>query len=299
MIEVVLQTESCHWIDIIDQTEEDAQEISRIFKLHPLALQDALDPKHLPKIEKFEEIFFLVLRHFDEECHYTGTNVRELTRKISIFMGKDFLITMHRKENSITHRIKSMVLSGLGSPQEIVMELIDSVIKTYEDAVENEQDAIDIIEEKIFKNRGNTEILEDLYGIKQKAYVYKRMLAQHKEILISREIKSIIHNPADLQDSVEMASHMLYNADELQEATSHLLAVHLSIASFKTGEVMRLLTIFSLFFMPLTFLAGIYGMNFEHMPELAWPLGYPIALGFMAFMSLGLYIWFRQSGWLK
>lgn len=299
MIQEVIRNKKFQWIDIIDPSEEDATKIAETFKLHPLALEDALDPQHLPKIEKFENIIFIVLRHFDENCDYIGDNVRQLTRKISIFIGKGFLITMHRKENSITRRLKAMFDAETSNSPEIIQELIESVLKSYEDPIEHEQDIIEKTEEKIFRGRANKTIMEDLYEMKQKAYIYRRMLLAHKDLLIHKEVKTIITNEADQQDISELAAHMYYNAEELQEAIGHLLTIHLSIASHQTGEVMRLLTIFSIFFLPLTFLAGVYGMNFHYMPELKWKYGYPLSIGLMVLVVIALYLWFRRWGWLK
>ena len=100
------------------------------------------------------------------------------------------------------------------------------------------------------------------------------------------------------QDLKEKVDSLFFYSDQLVEDTNNLLNLHISLSSQRTNEVMRLLTLFSVFFLPLNFIASIYGMNFQHMPELGWTLGYPLVLVIMLSVALGIYLWFRKKRWL-
>jgi len=123
------------------------------------------------------------------------------------------------------------------------------------------------------------------------------MIFLTKDVLKSLNIESRTHRPL-VQDLIETADRLFFLADQLLENTNTLLSMHISLSSQRTNEVMRVLTLFSVFFLPLTFIVGIYGMNFKYMPELYHPLGYPLILFVMLLVVVGVFLWFRRKGWL-
>jgi magnesium transporter len=139
-------------------------------------------------------------------------------------------------------------------------------------------------------------MLSELYQIKRKALMSKKLLLFSQEAISSVKLPSTKSD--DLQDSRDLHVKLLNIYDQIHEDVSNLVNFYLSISAQKTNDVIKVLTIFSVFFMPLTFVVGIYGMNFEYMPELKMRYGYPILLGIMVLLSGGIYLWFRRKRWL-
>jgi len=141
-------------------------------------------------------------------------------------------------------------------------------------------------------------LIEDGYYLKRRAYVVRKMIRMTIDLLPKLQPTSN-HLSHIFQDIKEEGDSLYFYADELLDSVNDLLNLHISLASFRTNEVVRILTLFSVFFMPLTFIAGIYGMNFDYMPELRAKIGYPAVLIFMLLISVGIFTWFRRKGWLK
>lgn len=139
-------------------------------------------------------------------------------------------------------------------------------------------------------------MLLELYQIKRKALMSKKLLLFSQEAISS--VKLPVAKADDLQDSRDLHLKLLNIYDQIHEDVSNLVNFYLSISAQKTNDVIKVLTIFSVFFMPLTFVAGIYGMNFDYMPELKMRYGYPLLLGIMVLLSGGIYLWFRKKRWL-
>ena len=166
-------------------------------------------------------------------------------------------------------------------------------------------DTLENLETLVFQSKDSPSTLEDGYYLKRRAALIKRMLRMTSDLLPKLNVMAEANAPL-FQDLKEAVDRLSFSADELLENAYHLLNIHLSLASHRTNEashrtneVMRVLTLFSVFFLPLNFIASIYGMNFEHMPELKVPAAYPAVLILMGSVALGIYIWFRQNGWLK
>jgi magnesium transporter len=140
--------------------------------------------------------------------------------------------------------------------------------------------------------------LQEIHVLKRRVNLIKRLLWQ--SMGVTHKMKPPFERNAPLfQDASENAESYHFYADELLEEVNNLLSIHLSMASHRTNEVMRVLTVFSAFFLPLTFIVGIYGMNFVAMPELRSRFGYPAVLLVMLAVSSGIFIWFRRRGWLR
>lgn len=295
------------WIDIENPTQKELQQIASQYGLLPNLVEDCLEPEHLPKFEKIPGAIFLILRAYDGLCLLESDTVQELTRKVAIFFADDFLITIHRKEEAFLTKIKE-TYANLKAPSEtslpqILIDLITSAVLTYETPIDFLQTQFESFETQIFDPEIEVAV-KDGYFLKRKASVFRRILRLTSEVVSKLSAVTTI-SPTNLQDLRESVEHCLFFTDEIQENTTSLLNLHVSLssqksneASFRTNEVMKILTIFSVFFLPLNFIAGVYGMNFKYMPELDNPYGYFGALAFMAIVTSLIAIWFHKRNWI-
>jgi magnesium transporter len=293
------------WLDVSNPSKTELDQVATDFGLHPQMVRDCLEPDHLPKFEVSGSTSFILLRVIDEKAAVDADNVRELTRKIAIFIKRDAVITVHRaKQKYLTDIIensKTMQFSP-SDPIQIVHSCITGVLRTFEGPIGKDIEYLEGIETEIFssqpvKNRSR-KTMEDLYYLRRRANVFRRILRQTSDILarITVPWDTDLALVSDLRDQCQAS---LFNAEQLWENVNELLSLHVSLTSHRTNEVVRVLTVFSAFFLPLTFIVGIYGMNFENMPELASPYGYPgVWIAMLATTTL-IAFWFRKSGWLN
>jgi magnesium transporter len=301
---VIDGTQGLTWVDVVEPTSAELTEIAHLYGLHSTSVRDSLDPEHLPKFERFPDRYFAIIRVFDVASSPDCATVHEMTRKVAIFAGPDFVVTIHRKAlpflTSLQQRWRVADGEGNSEPptHRLILDIIEQGLATFEPPLEKIEEGLDEIEEALFQNRHESEDLLDLYVLRRRTTLSKRMLWRSLEVL------KLFSPPADAstphyQDVRETVEAMHFYADELLEAATNLTNLQLSLASQKTNQVMRILTLFSAFFLPLTFLVGVYGMNFEYMPELSQRWGYPAVWAVMVLITLVIFVWFRKRGWLK
>ena len=297
------------WIDVAHPSDAEMSEIALEYGLHPTSVQDCLDPEHLPKIEAFDTMTFVIVRAYDDECSTEADSVQDLTRKVAIFIGAGFILTIHRTDQPFFVRLREQwgarQNAGKALPKagvlyvSLLSEILKKVAGSYDKPLEQVEETIETFELSLFQDHHIRSLLKEIYFLKRRVSVFKRML---RHLLDIQQKLGFLSDKAtaplwqDLRETLE-SDH--FYADQLLEDLSGLMNLHISLASQRTNEVIRVLTLFSVFFLPLTFIAGIYGMNFDGMPELRHPFGYPIILGLMTLIVSGIYIWFRKKGWLK
>lgn len=288
------------WIDVINPTDEEAQALSHTYQLHPSALQDVLQPEHLPKIEQFDDMEFIICRYYDHESDKEADSIQKISRKLAVFFRKDLLITIHRKDSPAYDAfIKKYEKSLPFNAFELTCKIVKMALSTYEEPVSKLDGEIDFYESRIFLKKRIPDLVKNLYLIKRRLYVMRKISNLSEEIIrhlqpLSGASKS---KPVfqDLRDYYTKVDTMIEsNYDNI----NNLLNVYISLSSQRTNEVMRTLTVFTAFFLPTTFIVGLYGMNFEYMPELKHPLGYPAVLGIMLMVTLAIYAWFKRKGWM-
>jgi len=298
------------WLDIVQPTPAELEEVARTHGVQPTSVKDCLDPEHLPKFEQFENYTFVIIRAFDDQAERTCATVQELTRKVAIFSGQGFLITIHRTEQAWLAAVEARFEGEqTGKPGKeglqtwVLTQVLNAAVDTYLSPMERIEERIDAFEELVFSGRDSDSraFAEDLRGIhvlKRQVTLIKRLLWRTLDVVqrmtpTSGRAGTLFR---DVQENIE--SYHFY-ADELLDDANTVLNVQLALAAHRTGEVMRILTVFSVFFLPLTFLVGVYGMNFDFMPELRSPWGYPVVLAGMGLIVLAIYMWFRRRGWLR
>jgi magnesium transporter len=298
------------WIDLVHPTVEELTEIAERYGLHAVSVNDCLDPEHLPKFEAFETHTFIILRACDENADPSAATVQDLTRKIAIFFSPQFLITIHRKDQpwlSAIHERPAIERSKQPNRNGLVPLLLSQIcnaaLDTYLSPMERIESRLDAFETKLFaggvvSSEDFRSELHEIHILKHQVTVYKRLLWRTNDV-VQRVIPGAGKAATLFRDVQENAESYHFYADELLDDANTLLNVQLALASHRTGEVMRVLTVFSVFFLPLTFIVGVYGMNFRFMPELESPWGYPAVLGAMLLVTLLIYRWFRSRGWLR
>ncbi|MFA6455423.1 MAG: CorA family divalent cation transporter [Bacteroidota bacterium] len=285
------------WIDVINPTADELKSVAEKYSLHSNSVQDSLQPEHLPKFEWIDSIVFIIARIFDHLSFHDADTIQDISNKVAIFAGKDFIITIHRGEQPFLEaiRTKYFVAGQCPTPNDLLIRILYYVLHSYVSPSLTLETELDQLEAAIvLKNQTHT-VLRKLYHLKRKAAVCLRILRLTKPILdnLGENTTAAVH-----QDLREFHLSLETSYDQTIENANNLLNLYISLASQRTNEVVRVLTLFSVFFMPLTFIVGIYGMNFESMPELRSPYGYPIVLTLMGIITLGIYLWFKKKKWL-
>lgn len=288
---------SIEWIDISNPTKAELKEISARYNLHRALVEDSLQPEHLPKYEKIENIHFLILRMYSPKATRQSYTIQQLTDKIAIFIASGFIITIHRKDCGFLEEIRaSYAESGkCQSTYDILQRIILMSFLTYEQPLGELIGTIETLEPEIFLQKRMPALLEELYYIKRHAYVINKLLNLSRGIV--ENLNDKIPAP-DLNNLKDTLLREYTNSDHVMDNSNTLLNTYISLTSQRTNEVVRVLTVFSVFFMPLTFIVGIYGMNFDFMPELHWKAGYPGALLLMVLVTIVIHLWFKRKGWL-
>lgn len=284
------------WLDITDPSVEELAEIAGKYKLHPVLVSDCLQPDHLPKYERMEDYSFIIFRiHIDNDVAEADT-VQELTNKIAIFYAEKFILTIHRKKQVLFEGLFELVRTQkCGDTAELLNSLIHACLSTYEAPLAKLSKDVDYFEGVVFLHPKKAPLLKGLYYLKRKIDLLKRMLLLSFEIIDTLDAQEGNVNTRDTRDQYLKLQTMF---DALSENIHQLLNIYFSASSQRTNDTMRILTIFSVFFMPLTFIVGIYGMNFNFMPELKWKLGYPAVILLMIAVTIFIYFWFKRKKWL-
>jgi magnesium transporter len=285
------------WLEIVAPTEKEFQEIAAQYKLHPALVNDCMQPDHLPKFERMENYSFIIFRIFADNDEVEADTVQELTNKIAIFYSDQFILTVHRQEQSLFEKVVDSVKhKHCNNTHALLNILINECLNTYEDPLKNLSKMVDEYEAIVFLHPRKAPLLKGLYYLKRKIDLLKQMLILSYDVIDNVDPKA--RSSAETRDTRDHYVKLQNMYASLSENIHQLLNVYFSASSQRTNETMRILTIFSVFFMPLTFIVGIYGMNFKYMPELEWKQGYPAVMLLMAFVTLLIYIWFKRKKWL-
>ena len=281
------------WIDITDPSPAELKEYSKEYDLDYYSLADCLEPAHLPKKETLLHFTFIILRVYDETAK-NPTSIQQMSHKIAIFYNEKVVLTVHRVHAAIMEEIRSKYLETgvIREPAEIVTKMMYYAVKSYEPVAISLSEKIDRMEKQVFVGRQTRVTLEHLYYLKNNCRLNRRIISLTKDVIMQHATSE--RDAGALQDVKDLLQKLSLSFDETHDDAANLSTIYLSIVSLKTNDVMKLLTIFSVFFMPLTFIVGIYGMNFEYMPELSWKLGYPLVLLVMLLISVVIFWWFKR-----
>jgi magnesium transporter len=281
--------ESFKWIDIENPIKEDLEKINKEHGLNYYLIKDSLEKGHLPKYEKNNKIDFFIFRAYTSDIQFQIDEVGEMSNKIAFFLFEDKLITIHRAHFSFLN----FELEKQINLNELFLRIVKSMIDTFQKPTIDLANKINEIERTIFLKDHRAIVLEELYFIKSQSRILKKIL-QITQSVIEQSSQILTPSP-QLQDIKDILLQLHTYNEESVENANQLMTTYLSISDQKNNEVVRLLTIFSAFFLPLTFIAGVYGMNFDFMPELNWKWGYLFSISLMVIVVVIIYIWFRRK----
>jgi len=290
------------WLDLGDEPDEEAGSLLREeFGLHPLAVSDALRERHPPKLEHFEDYTFLLLRGLSAESRDTDFS----TIQLALFVGRRFLVTRHSAQSPSTDKLWIEAQENAGhlaaSPAALALRLCRIMVDRYLGILLALEPRLEELEDEIL-NSPRDELLGELAGYKSSLKKLRRIFAYHQQVfsalrngdypLFGAEIVHELNDVYEHQERAVSLSGLYY------ELAVDLVESYLSLASHHLNQIMKVLTIVTAIFVPLGFLAGLYGMNFENIPELHARYGYFILLGVMAGIAVALLTLFRKKHWL-
>lgn len=285
------------WIDMEGRSHDYEQRLLGM-GFHPLAVEDVFTLQHQPKIEEYRDHLFLIVRGLD------FNRDRLETLKLAAFAQPGLLITYHRAPmRSVAAVRKRLEETERGSSDmvHLLYQICDEMVDLYFPVLEEIGQEIEEIEDAVFEGP-DQEQLERIQSLRRRLAIVRRAMLPHRQVfnrLASRQVQGITEAEAlyfrDVYDNVFRLSE---STDHLREQLSSARDTYLSAVSQRTNDVMKVLTLFSAVLLPLTFIAGLYGMNFQHMPELQSRYGYYVVLGIMAVLAAGMLTWFRRKGWL-
>lgn len=272
------------------------------FDLHPLTLEDIANTSHRPKWEEFPGYAFLAMKMVQRRSGGEGVVVEHVT----IILGDRFVLSFLEDAGDVFESVRQRIRRGAGRVRTMGADylafcLVDAAIDDYFLAIESIGEWVEHFEDRLLANSMQAE-LGEVYRFKRELIEVRRAVWPLREVLsaINRSESPLLSRDnlvfwRDLYDHTVQVMDMVDNA---RESLASMHDTYLSSLSNRMNEVMKVLTIISTIFIPLTFIAGIYGMNFKHMPELDWPLGYFVILALMALIALSLVLYFRRQRWI-
>ncbi|MCW8995872.1 MAG: magnesium/cobalt transporter CorA [Ignavibacteriaceae bacterium] len=301
-IDPFTDTPQVTWVSVCGLHEtEFLKQVGEKFKVHPLVLEDILNTETRPKIEITDDYLFIVMKLvlFNPEHKILETE------QVSFILGRTFLFSFSEKSDEIFNPIKERIATQLGKirkkgPDYLLYALMDIVVDNYFLALEKIEERIETLDDEVINNPERSQI-ESIYNLRNLLLMMRRSIWPYREI-----VNQLIKDDSDLlDDSIEPYLRDLYDhtihitetIEQQREITNGLMEIYLSMMSNKMNEVMKVLTVIATIFIPLTFIVGIYGMNFKYMPELDVPWAYYAVWGVMFAVVVTMVIYFRRKNW--
>lgn len=291
--------ETTTWINVDGIHQKDIiSKIGKHFQLHPLTIEDITETTQRPKIEYFEDYIFVIIKilNYDEKSEMIGVE------QFSLILGKNQVITFQENPRGILDNVKEWIKTKKPIRNKkadyLAYAIIDAVSNSYFEVLERIGERINYLEEEIITNPSK-KILGLLHNLKKEMILLEKVLWPLREVIRGFEIadqklvnKETILYFRDVYDDIIQIIDLF---ETLREFLTAMLDIYLSSVSNKLNEVMKVLTIYASIFIPLTFVVGIYGMNFKFMPELEWKYGYFVVLGIMALIGAGMVAFFKKE----
>jgi magnesium transporter len=280
---------------------ENLERLGECYNLHPLVLEDILNTDQRPKLEDFNDYLYIVLRIIK----YSTDN--ELSsEQISLILGNNFVISLQESNGAVFAPILERLRTAKGRIRKsgadyLAYSLIDLIVDNYFVVLENFGEAIEYLEEEVVK-RPTPSTLQDIHRFKYDIIMVRKSVWPLREVIghLERRESDLIQEATGIyfKDVYDHTIVAVDNIETYRDILSGMLDIYLSSISNRLNEIMKVLTVIATIFMPLTFLAGVWGMNFKYMPELKEVWGYPAALGLMIIIALSMVHYFHRKKWL-
>jgi magnesium transporter len=297
-----LEKDSVTWLDVQGLGDEQVlRKLGEIFHIHPLALADVVNVPQRPKVEEYPHHEFIITRMAMLQPE-GGLD----TEQVSLFIGKNYLLTLQERYGDCFDPVRKRIQTGKGlirkaGPDYLGYALIDVIIDHYYPLLEEFGEHLERLEDDVVAKPGS-ETLHQIYKVKRELLTLRRAiwpqrdmvnsLIRDESVLISEQVRVY------LRDCYDHAVQIMDVVETYRELAGGLLDVYLSSVSNRMNEVMKVLTIIATIFIPTSFIAGIYGMNFEWMPELKWAWGYPAVWTIILSVVGGMIYFFKRLGWI-
>ncbi|MUT67040.1 magnesium/cobalt transporter CorA [Paenibacillus sp. NEAU-GSW1] len=285
-----------YWADFSEPTEEESALLSSYFHFHPLAIEDCFHLLQRPKLDHYDPIHFLVLHSIDPATL--------AVYEVNMFIGKSFLVTFHYQPCTEIDEARVKMTRSTKSQQDwslfAAYTVIDKLVDQYFPAVQELEELV--LDKEVGGLNGISQTaMDDIFNIRSRLLRLRKTILPMRELLYriinTEKINGLNHYLAFYHDIYDHLLKLAEMTDACREMTADLRDSYISYNSNRMNAIMKTLTVITTIFMPLTFLAGLYGMNFVNMPELKWHWGYFSLLGVMVLIGLGMYAWFRRKGW--
>lgn len=301
--ELLKEEKTVTWIDMPEPTAADEQALLEVFHFHPLTIEDCRETRNYPKVEEFPGYLYFIVHGVRADTSPDHFNTIELDG----FLGKNYVITYHHESFRSIDNVKHLLQTSPAACQRgagfLLYHLLDQIVDYYSPVLDDFDERIDTLEDDIFTlQRPTNVILEEIMDLKRGVLRLRRISAKQKEVILrmSRGEFALIEPQTlpfyrDIHDHIVRVTDL---AENYRDLISGALEAYLSVVSNRMNEIMKVLTIFSAIMLPLTFIAGVYGMNFDNMPELHSRIGYYVVWIIMLVVALGMLGLFWRRGWI-
>ncbi|MCY1028016.1 magnesium/cobalt transporter CorA [Mammaliicoccus sciuri] len=284
------------WVDLNEPTKEESEILVDYFNFHPLSVEDATQVQQRPKFKQYDDYQFIVFHALDLKTLES--------EEVDIFIGDDFIVTFHRERYEEIDTIKRKLFNEtieINEPKDILLHILDDIVDNYFPFIYDIEDKVFNFEDRHNLDITTKTLIDDTFDLRQELLIIKRTVQPMKDLVYRMREGKVLHlNEQQFLYITHINDHLMKQmemVDSSREMTSDIRDNYISLNSFKMNNIMKILTIYSVVFMPLTLIAGIYGMNFTNMPELEWHDGYYIVLVIMAVIAMIMLIVFKKKRW--
>jgi len=288
-----VNVDGVHRVDVLE-------ELGECFGLHPLVLEDIANTDQRPKTEDFGEYLFVVLKMLD----YDGDEVG--TEQVSLILGPNYVLSFQEREGDVFDVVRERIRNSKGrirktGPDYLAYALLDAVVDNYFVILEQVGEKVGSLEEVLVENP-KPETLQSIHEMKREMIILRKSVWPLREVVngLARGDSKLVRESTGvfLKDAYDHTIQVIDAVETYRDVLSGMLDLYLSTISNRMNEVMKVLTIIATIFIPLTFVAGIYGMNFQFMPELGWHWSYPVVWLVIVIVTVSMVVFFKRKRWL-
>ena len=296
------------WVDLQGETPEHLSEakdvLQNVFKFHHLTVEDCVETRNQPKVEAFDHYLYFIV-HGIKPGETNPANF--VTKELDGYLGPNFVVTFHvlrfRSIKTVKQQLRSSTFVCQRGPAYLLHRILDELVDLYMPIVDDYDKAINDLEDRVFDmRRNNNAVLGEVMDVRRSVARLKRISSRQLEVLYRMSHGEFPQIPATILPFFRDVHDHLQRISDLSEGYRDLVAglfdIHFAVVGNRTNDVMKTLAVLSAIILPLSLIAGIYGMNFENMPELKTELGYFMTLGLMGFITIVLLIYFWRRGWI-